>query len=166
MQLRFFTVPIHAPDEAATELNRFLASHRILAIDRQLINDGANSAWTICVSFDDGNNARCRTLGVRQTRQGRFQGSAQRTGICGVRPVARPAQGTCGCRRRAGLRDARPASQHSWPLGLQPVVDLLQRADSAGRFGSAVLPMVVVTEMTAPPHVVSIAHLSVAGIGR
>ncbi len=55
MQLRFFTVPIHAPEDAAAELNRFLAAHRILAIDRQLVSDGPNSAWTVCVGFDDGN---------------------------------------------------------------------------------------------------------------
>jgi superfamily II DNA helicase RecQ len=53
MQLRFFLVPVAAADEAAAELNRFLASHRILAIERQFITDGPNSAWTICVSFDD-----------------------------------------------------------------------------------------------------------------
>jgi superfamily II DNA helicase RecQ len=54
MRFCFFTIPIQAPDEAATELNQFLASHRILAIDRQFAADGANSAWAICVSFDDG----------------------------------------------------------------------------------------------------------------
>jgi superfamily II DNA helicase RecQ len=54
MRLRFFTVPVHATEDAATELNQFLAAHRVLAIDRQLVADGANSAWAICVSFDDG----------------------------------------------------------------------------------------------------------------
>lgn len=54
MQFRFFTVPIRTPDDAAADLNQFLTGHRILAIDRRLIADGANSAWTICVSFDDG----------------------------------------------------------------------------------------------------------------
>jgi superfamily II DNA helicase RecQ len=53
MQLRFFLVPVAATDEAAAELNRFLASHRVLAVERQFIGDGPNSAWTICVSFDD-----------------------------------------------------------------------------------------------------------------
>jgi len=54
MQLRFFMVPVTAPDDATAELNRFLAANRILAIERQFIGDGANSAWTICVSFDEG----------------------------------------------------------------------------------------------------------------
>ena len=52
MRLRFFTIPIHGGDEAAAELNHFLGAHRILAIDRSLVQDGANSAWALCVSFE------------------------------------------------------------------------------------------------------------------
>jgi superfamily II DNA helicase RecQ len=52
MHLRFFTVPVHGGDETAAELNRFLGAHRILAIDRSLVQDGANSAWALCVSFE------------------------------------------------------------------------------------------------------------------
>ena len=54
MQLSFFTVPIHDAEAASAELNRFLSGHRILAIDRQFIPEGANSTWAICVSFDEG----------------------------------------------------------------------------------------------------------------
>jgi|SRR5208282_209743 len=54
MQLRFFTIPVNTGDETIAELNRFLAGHRILSIDRQLVIDGSNSAWAICVIFDDG----------------------------------------------------------------------------------------------------------------
>ena len=36
MQLRFFTIPIHDGGDIADELNRFLAGHRIVSIDRQL----------------------------------------------------------------------------------------------------------------------------------
>ena len=53
MRFRFFLVPVHSAEDAATALNQFLAGHRILAIDRQFVADGANSAWAICVSFDD-----------------------------------------------------------------------------------------------------------------
>jgi superfamily II DNA helicase RecQ len=52
MQLRFFTIPVHDGGERADELNRFLAGHRILAVDRSFVQDGANSAWSLCVSFD------------------------------------------------------------------------------------------------------------------
>lgn len=54
MQLRFFTIPVHDTEDPAAELNRFLAAHRVLAIDRQLVPDGASSVWAICVAFDEG----------------------------------------------------------------------------------------------------------------
>ena len=52
MQLRFFNLPIHGPAEAVEELNQFLASRRVLAVDRQFVTDGPNSAWSLCVSYD------------------------------------------------------------------------------------------------------------------
>ncbi len=58
MQLRFFTIPVHYGDEIAEELNRFLAGHRILAVDRSFVQDGANSAWSLCVSFEPTGNTR------------------------------------------------------------------------------------------------------------
>jgi superfamily II DNA helicase RecQ len=64
MQLRFFMVPVTAADDAAAELNRFLTANRILAIERQFISDGANSAWTICVSFDEGGGAATPRPGI------------------------------------------------------------------------------------------------------
>ncbi len=58
MQLRFFTIPVHDSGDAAEELNRFLAGHRITAIDRSFVQDGANSAWLLCVSFEPAGNGR------------------------------------------------------------------------------------------------------------
>jgi superfamily II DNA helicase RecQ len=52
MQLRFFTVPLLGGESVIDELNRFLASHRILAVDRQLGQDGSTSVWAICVSYE------------------------------------------------------------------------------------------------------------------
>ncbi|MCP3971486.1 MAG: hypothetical protein GY717_14440 [Rhodobacteraceae bacterium] len=49
--MRFFTIPVFAGDEATAELDRFLASHRILGTDRQFVQDGVNSAWCLCVSY-------------------------------------------------------------------------------------------------------------------
>jgi superfamily II DNA helicase RecQ len=53
MRFRFFVVPVQGGEDAAQELNQFLAGHRILAIDRQFVAEGSNSAWAICVSFDE-----------------------------------------------------------------------------------------------------------------
>jgi superfamily II DNA helicase RecQ len=50
MHVRFFTISVHGGEEAAEELNRFLAAHRVVAIDRELVHDGANSAWAVSVT--------------------------------------------------------------------------------------------------------------------
>ena len=52
MQLQFFQMPVHAPQ--VDELNRFLATHRVTSIERQFVSDGANSFWSICVTFERG----------------------------------------------------------------------------------------------------------------
>ena len=52
MQIRFFSVPVHGGDEAAEILNRFLAGHRVLSMDRSFVQDGPNSAWSFCVHFE------------------------------------------------------------------------------------------------------------------
>jgi superfamily II DNA helicase RecQ len=49
--LRFFNVPVAGGDEAAEEVNRFLGAHRIVAIDRQFVHDGPNSAWALCITY-------------------------------------------------------------------------------------------------------------------
>ena len=51
MALRFFVVPVRDSASAEQELNRFLASHKVLSIDRQLIDQGMNSFWAICVDY-------------------------------------------------------------------------------------------------------------------
>ncbi len=50
MQLHFFRIPILDAADAAGELNRFLASRRVVSVDRELLHDGANSAWAVCVT--------------------------------------------------------------------------------------------------------------------
>lgn len=63
IHFRFFNVPVRDGGDAAAELNRFLSTNRIIAIDRQLVPDGPNSAWAICVSFDNsGGGGRPRPL--------------------------------------------------------------------------------------------------------
>ncbi len=52
MQLRFFTIPIQGGEAIAEELNRFLASQRILAVERHLVQDGGSSAWAVCIAFE------------------------------------------------------------------------------------------------------------------
>src|SRR5271156_4888271 len=51
MPLKFFTIPVRDSGPAEEELNAFLGSHRVLAIDRNLIDLGENSFWALCVDF-------------------------------------------------------------------------------------------------------------------
>ena len=51
MPFRFFTVPIQNIAEAEAELNAFLGSHKVLAVDRQWVDQGVNSFWALCVHY-------------------------------------------------------------------------------------------------------------------
>ncbi|MDR3638326.1 MAG: HRDC domain-containing protein [Isosphaeraceae bacterium] len=51
--MRFFTVPMLDGEEESQELNRFLATHRVLTVERHFVSDGLRSAWAICVSHLD-----------------------------------------------------------------------------------------------------------------
>jgi len=54
MKVKVFTISCLAPLLAEEELNRFIASHRVSSIERQLVADGAASFWTVCVTWTDG----------------------------------------------------------------------------------------------------------------
>jgi hypothetical protein len=43
MVYRVFTQPVPEPGAAETELNGFLASHRVLSADRRYVEDGERS---------------------------------------------------------------------------------------------------------------------------
>jgi hypothetical protein len=53
MAYRVFTLPVHNPGAAETELNGFLASHRVLSVDRRFVEEGERSFWSFCVDFVD-----------------------------------------------------------------------------------------------------------------
>ena len=50
---RVFTLPVRDPGAAETELNGFLVSHRVLAVDQRFVEDGERSFWTLCVGIGD-----------------------------------------------------------------------------------------------------------------
>lgn len=55
MPLHFFTVPVLSPHhQAQDDLNRFVAAHRVLRLDRQLVQAGDHSCWAVCVETQDG----------------------------------------------------------------------------------------------------------------
>jgi superfamily II DNA helicase RecQ len=63
MPLKFFSVPIRDDGSAENELNVFLRSHRVLAIDRRWVDQGADSFWSICVDYVDAGVASDATRG-------------------------------------------------------------------------------------------------------
>ena len=51
MKYKFFCIPARTPEEAADEMNNFIASKQVAEIDRQLIANGDRSYWSVCVSY-------------------------------------------------------------------------------------------------------------------
>jgi hypothetical protein len=51
MGLRFFVVPVRDPSAFEQELNGFLARHKVVSIDRHLIDQGVSSFWASCVDY-------------------------------------------------------------------------------------------------------------------
>lgn len=51
MAYRFFVIPIRDEGSTAAELNGFLRSHRVLAVDRRWVEAGTESFWSFCVDY-------------------------------------------------------------------------------------------------------------------
>lgn len=56
MQYKFFTIPATGGDTARAEeeMNAFLRGHRVLTVQRELVNNGQQSGWCCCVEYMDG----------------------------------------------------------------------------------------------------------------
>jgi len=66
MPFHVFTVPASTPD-ACQELNAFVSSHRVLSVQRELIQNGGGSCWTFCVEYLD-SRGESRGARVRKER--------------------------------------------------------------------------------------------------
>ena len=51
MPYQFFLIPVRDAGSAASELNAFLRNHRVLAVDRRWVDQGADSYWSFCVDY-------------------------------------------------------------------------------------------------------------------
>jgi superfamily II DNA helicase RecQ len=51
MPFKLFTVPVSNGADAERELNGFLAAHRVLTVDRRLVEHGLSSFWSFCVDY-------------------------------------------------------------------------------------------------------------------
>lgn len=57
MKYKFFSIPARAPETAEAALNAFCSQHRVSFVEKQLVADGADSFWSVCVSWQDGEAA-------------------------------------------------------------------------------------------------------------
>lgn len=57
MKFKFFAIPARYPEAAEAELNAFCSQHRISYIDKHLVANGADSFWSICISWLEGEAA-------------------------------------------------------------------------------------------------------------
>lgn len=68
MKYAFFHVPALQPEPVQSELNQFLAQHRIRDVSREFVNDAEHSAWCLCVTYDD---TQARTVQSSSARPAR-----------------------------------------------------------------------------------------------
>ncbi|MCB9759500.1 MAG: HRDC domain-containing protein [Alphaproteobacteria bacterium] len=63
MKFFFFHIPVMDPEPAGRELNRFLGTRRVIAVEKHLVNDGPRSGWAVCVTVADGPEAQAPPAG-------------------------------------------------------------------------------------------------------
>lgn len=68
MRLKFFAIPALDPAEAEVELNKFLATHRILTIDRELTIERQRSFWALAVTYQEAGPAGGVKVGAKKPR--------------------------------------------------------------------------------------------------
>lgn len=51
MAFKSFMVPLQDTGQAEAELNAFLRSHKVLAIDRRWVEQGPTSFWSFCIDY-------------------------------------------------------------------------------------------------------------------
>ena len=54
MPIQIYTIPVHDDGRSVEALNQFLASHRILSVERHFVTQGTASFWTFCVDYLEG----------------------------------------------------------------------------------------------------------------
>lgn len=71
MKLHFATIPAREPGSAASELNAFLAQHRVVGVEKHLVGEPGSAYWAVCVTYTDGRAATTRPSDS-QPRRGRI----------------------------------------------------------------------------------------------
>ena len=66
MQIKIFTVRIHAAEQSLGEMNRFLASKKIMEIEQQFFSNEKEAYWTFCVRYIDNNTSLFEKASTKQ----------------------------------------------------------------------------------------------------
>jgi len=53
MQVKFFVVPLSGSADAESELNKFLRSHRVVAVEKHFVAQESGAYWAVAVEFLD-----------------------------------------------------------------------------------------------------------------
>ena len=68
MQFAFFNIPATAPEEGQETLNRFLRGHRVLTVNRELVQNKNLTYWAFCVEYLEGSAVRSGAEGGKRAR--------------------------------------------------------------------------------------------------
>jgi len=68
VKFRFFSIPAKSPEPAEHVLNAFCAEHRVLSVEKELVADGGESYWAICVCYLEGAEPVRGALGGKRDR--------------------------------------------------------------------------------------------------
>ncbi len=52
MQIAIFTLPAFSGEKEQEQLNLFLRSHKIFSLEKEFVNDGASSYWSVWIQYD------------------------------------------------------------------------------------------------------------------
>jgi superfamily II DNA helicase RecQ len=69
MPLKFVRIPATGCDVSESELNHFMGSHRVLAVEKRFVDVGENSFWAVCVDYLDGGSAGDKSSSRSQRNQ-------------------------------------------------------------------------------------------------
>ena len=71
MPFKFFHIPIRDPGPAEAELNAFLASHKVLAVERRWVEEGPDSFWSFCIDYMTQHSPASNTSSRKRRSQGK-----------------------------------------------------------------------------------------------
>jgi superfamily II DNA helicase RecQ len=69
MQMMFFAIPARCDGGLQEDLNRFLRSHRVMTVHRELVAQGDNSFWALAVEYMEGSASSSPETASRSGKQ-------------------------------------------------------------------------------------------------